>query len=195
VVNPGQLPAGTISITGFAFRAAPGLGALNFTFNGSIYLSYSASFANNTSSLPLISTTFASNIAGPQTLVFSGSGNMSGAGCSAPGPCAFANNIVFSTPFVFNKANGPLLMDTQGTFGGASGQFDVIDCTNSTCTVNSVFGEPSTATTGTSNLGSSIIQLTYTTVPSTPVPSSILLTLAGLAIVGFFVGTRGVKFG
>jgi len=173
------------------------VGTLNFTITGNTYLSYSATAADfpNGVGLPLISTTFANNIAGTPTLVVSGTNSITGAACSAPGPCPFANNFAFTTPFAYNRANGPLLIDIQGTrIGGPGpGQFDVQDCTSSTCVINGVAALPS-GPTGSLNNGGSTIQLSYTVIPATPVPSSILLTLAGLAIVGFLVGTRGVKF-
>ena len=62
------------------------------------------------------------------------------AGCAVPGPCPFANNIVFTTPFLYNRANGPLLIDLQLTAVSASGtgEFDVINCPNTTCVINGV---------------------------------------------------------
>ena len=39
VIGPGQFPTGPIYITGFAYRAAPGLGPLSVAATSSIYLS------------------------------------------------------------------------------------------------------------------------------------------------------------
>jgi len=199
VISPLQLPAGPIYITGFTYRPAPGTGALNFTITGNIYAAYSATaaFFPNGLGLPLISTTFASNVGADNTLVFSGTTGITGPGCALPGPCAFGSNIAFTTPFAYNRANGPLLIDIQATNTGGPGpgQFDVIDCASSACVINGVAAVPSSPTTGTYNGGGSITQVSYSTIlPGTPVPPSILLTLLGLACVGFFVGRRGLKF-
>ena len=121
VINPDQFPSGPINITGFTWRAAPGKGALNVTFSGGIYLSTSPNWANSTGH-PLMSTTYANNVGSDNTLVMSpGNFTLSLLGCAGPGPCPFANNITFTTPFPYNKANGPLLIDLQLTAASASG--------------------------------------------------------------------------
>ena len=86
------------------------------------------------------------------------------AGCAAPGPCPFANNIVFTTPFLYNRANGPLLIDLQLTNlqGSGTGEFDEINCPNTSCVINGVFAESLGAATGTVEGGSFILQITYT---------------------------------
>jgi hypothetical protein len=62
-------------------------------------------------------------------------------------------------------------------------------------TLNGVVAMPLGSTTGTIQNSINVTQYTYTTVPpATPVPPSILLTLLGLACVGFYVGRRGTKF-
>ncbi len=166
VVDPSQFPGlGPINITGFTWRAAPGTGALNVTLTGNIYLSTSPNWANSSNGHPLMSTTFANNIGADNTLVVSLTNfAVTQAGCAAPGPCPFANNIVFTTPFLYNPANGPLLIDGQFTsFSGAgTGQFDVIDCPNASCVTNSLFAVPLSSPTGTLNAGGNIMQITYT---------------------------------
>jgi hypothetical protein len=164
VIDPDQFPGlGPINITGFTWRAAPGTGALNVSLSGNIYLSTSPDWANSTGH-PLMSTTFANNVGADNTLVMSPSNfTVIGAGCTAPGPCPFANNIVFTTPFLYNRANGPLLIDAQLTTVSSSGtgQFDVIDCPNTTCVTNSVSASP-LGSAGALNGGGNITQITYT---------------------------------
>ena len=175
VYNPDQLPPGPIFITGFAWRPTPGKGALNLSLSGNIYLSTSRNWANSTGH-PLLSTTFANNVGSDNTLVTSlNNFTMTGAGCAEPGPCPFTNNIVFTTPFPYNRANGPLLIDLQLTTasGSGTGEFDEINCPNTSCVLNEVDAEPVSAATGTVNGGDSIVQITYT-------PATISLNQHGL---------------
>ncbi len=169
VFDPDQFPSGPIDITGFTWRAAPGTGAVNVSLSGNIYLSTSPNWANSTGH-PLISTTFANNVGSDNTLVMSPSNfTLTGAGCAAPGPCPFANNIVFTTPFRYNRANGPLLIDIQATSfsGSGTGEFDVIQCANSSCVINGVFAVPVDAATGELGPGGNVTQLTYTPASTT----------------------------
>ena len=164
LINPGQFPAGPIQITGFTFRAAPNTGAVNLLATANIYLSTSPNWANSTGH-PLMSATLANNVGPDNTLVLAANNYVvTGPACTGAGPCPFGNNFAFTTPFAYNPANGALLIDLQATsFGGPGpGQMDVIDCPNTSCVINSVNGAPGSAT-GTLNLGSSIVQITYST--------------------------------
>ena len=191
VIDPDQFPSGPINITGFTFRAAPGKGAVNVSLSGSIYLSTSPNWANSAGH-PLMSTTFANNVGSDNTPVVSLSNfQLTGAGCTAPGPCPFANNIVFTTPFPYDRANGPLLIDGQFTAFAAlgTGEFDVITCLNTSCAINSVSAVPVGAATGTMNDdprfgGSSINQITYT-------PATIDLNQHGLTGSWYEAATGG----
>lgn len=111
-----------IEITGFSFRVAPGTGAFSLTVsNADIYLSTSPNYPNNTGH-PFMSTTFSNNIGPDNTLVYSGAFNLSSSGCSTPGPCPFDLLVTFTTPFYYNFANGPLLLDMMITdFTAGSG--------------------------------------------------------------------------
>jgi hypothetical protein len=167
VIDPSQFPGlGPINITGFSFgRPAPGTGALNVSLTGDIHLSTSPNWANNSNGHPLLSATFAANLGADNTLVVSLNGfALTEAGCAAPGPCPFANNIVFTTPFPYDPAKGPLLIDGQFSTFSSSGtaEFDVIDCPNTSCVINSVSASPVGSATGTLNGGSSMMQITYT---------------------------------
>jgi hypothetical protein len=78
---------------------------------------------------------------------------------------------------------------------GDTGEWDVADCTPSSCAGDGVSGVPLGSTSETINNSVNVTQVTYTTVPptTTPVPPSILLTLAGIACLGFFAARRGWK--
>jgi len=184
VINPDQLPSGPIDITGFTWRAAPGTGALNVSLSANIYLSTSPNWANSTGH-PLMSTTFASNVGSDNTLVMSPSNfTITGAGCAAPGPCPFANNIVFTTAFRYNRVNGPLLIDIQATTFSASGTggIDEVTCPNTSCVINSVFAVPFDAAAGNLEEGGTITRITYTPASTTRtlfVP--VILSSSGLA--------------
>lgn len=177
VYDPSQFSAGPIYITGFSFRAAPGTGPLNFTVSGNAYLSTSPHSPNSTEG-PLLSTTFANNVGPDNTLVFSGSFTMSGAGCAGPAPCPFANTIVFTTPFLYNPANGSLLIDVQATAASeASGQTDKIDCNAPGCSIAAINTSPLGTPTATNvGYGGTITQFTYAPVPTGSSP----VTLSGV---------------
>ena len=116
VLGAGQFSTGPIYLTGFSWRAAPGTGPLSVTFTGNVYVSTSLTYPNtNGGGKTLLSTTFANNVGPDKTLVFSGTFTMSSAGCNVAGttPCPWANAVIFTTPFYYNSANGPLLIDLQ----------------------------------------------------------------------------------
>jgi len=200
IFGNGQMPPTPITITGFAWRAVPGTGPVSVTVTGAIYLSSSPNYPNNASGHTLISTTFAANVGADNTLVASPSSFViTDPACPVSGttPCQFGPPIPL-TPFYFNPANGRLLMDLKLTsVTGTSGQWDVQDCPSSTnCTANGIAVSPlGTATAPAVQFSSNVTEFTYTAsgVSATPVPASILLTLAGLACVAFFAARRGWK--
>ncbi len=174
VIDPDQFPAGQIYITGFAFRAAPGLGAINFTSSGSIYFSTSPNWANSTGH-PLISTTLANNVGPDNTLVFSGNNvTITAPGCAAPGPCAFGNGIGLTTPFPYNPVKGPLLIDLKFTsLDVISGQIESQDCNLASCPVNGVFAAPlGTPTAAKVNSSGAVLKLHIRPCPAGPRPTS-----------------------
>jgi hypothetical protein len=156
VFNPSQFPAEPVYITGFAWRAAPGLGPLNVTITARFY----ASTSPNTAAT--LSTTFANNTGPDHTQVLSISElTFSGAPCTAPGPCPFFVPITFSTPFLYNPANGALLLDVQfGAFSG-SGETDAESCTLVNCVTSTIFSIPAGSPTGEISYGGSITEITY----------------------------------
>jgi hypothetical protein len=183
VVNPGQMPAGPIKITGFTVRAAPGTGASSFTATGTINLATSTGYANNNGH-PLISTTFANNIGAGNTLVYSGSFTINNSACAGPAPCPFGNVVTLQTPFLYNPANGPLLLDFQATTVTITGNQDVFDCSETGpnyCAVTSLVAIPP-GPTGVLQGGNSIFELTYTPQATTSVPALGMWGLAALAL-------------
>ncbi len=157
VFNPSQFPAEPVYITGFAWRAAPGIGPLGVTITARIYASTSPNAAAS------LSTTFANNVGPDNTQVSSISQlTFSGPPCTAPGPCPFFVPITFSTPFLYNPANGPLLIDVQfGAFSGI-GQTDVAYCTLPNCLTSTIFSIPAGSPTGNISYSGSITEITYT---------------------------------
>lgn len=174
----GQFPS-SIDVTGLTFRASPGTGPVEWTFSNLIvYLSTSSKATNGTGS-GLMSTTFADNIGGNNTLVFSGTNvTLSDAGCSGLGACPFDLNTAFTTPFMYDPANGNLLVEYVFTGFSASGT-GLVDQEGFGSPGGSVsqvanFGS-NTATTGTFSYGGLVTQFT-----STPEPASWMM-MAGAA--------------
>jgi len=183
LTDPNQFTTGPIDITGLSFRALPGAGPVDESFgDSSIYLSTSPNFANSTSG-PLMSTTFADNI-GPDglTQVYSGTPTLSDAGCSGPGVCPFDLTLSFTTPFDYNPANGSLLIELVASGFVGTGQTDAVSYEAPGGPIASVFEAGSTtATAGTLNLGDSIIELTETT--ASPEPGTWMLAGAGTLLL------------
>jgi uncharacterized protein (TIGR03437 family) len=189
VIDPDQFPTGPIFVTGLAQRAAPGLGALNATFGQSVYLSTSPNWANPTGH-PLLSTTFANNVGPDNTLVYTGSTNVEGAACAAPGPCPFANSIPFTTPFLYNPGKGPLLIDQEITsLDLTSGQMDVKDCDPASCSVAGIAAVPlGTATASQVNASGTILQFTYVTAACSITGNITITVLDAQAVINQALG-------
>jgi hypothetical protein len=178
---------GSLLITSFAWRTKPGTGPIAFSDTSlSVHMSTSQFAPNSSGTNTLITTTFANNIGPDNTLVLSeGAGTVfSSPGCTGAGPCPF--DIVFNltTPFLYNPANGFLLLDFRGNglIGVGTGQFDVEGLFpltgGSVASVSSVNG----STTGNLDLSGNIVQFGYTLV--VPEPGSLgLMLIGGLAIV------------
>ena len=173
VFGGGQFPAGPIYITGFSMRAKPGTGPVTLNVSGKVYLSTSPNFPNTVNGNTLLSTTFANNVGPDNTLVLSGNITSSGPGCAGPAPCPFSNNIVFTKPFFYDRANGALLIDVQATSIGGTGQFDATTCFAPGCGLASVNGTLGSPAARGVDYGGNITQITYTTAPPvTPAPTT-----------------------
>jgi uncharacterized protein (TIGR03437 family) len=183
IVGTGQWPAGTIRITQLSFRAAPGSGPISATIgNLQVYLSTSPNYPNTSGAgKNLMSTTFADNVGADKTLVYSAANvSLSDSGCASPGPCSFDVNIVFSTPFIYTAANGPLLIDLLETNVSAkSGAFDAASFTSPGGSVSQVVGTLGNAT-GQFAYQGQIVQATYTTVTAGPTFTGVVNPAGGI---------------
>ena len=190
-IGRGQFTAfnGPVWITEVAFRAVPGTGTVNFPIsNVDLYLSTSPLFPNTNGGQNLISSTFADNVGTDNMLVFSGPFTLSSPGCAAGAtPCPFDMVLTFSSPFLYNRANGTLLFDFRFTgMNGVSGTLDSVAFNPPGGPVAQVSG-PLDATVGGMGLHGEVVQLT---VEATPEPASWALILSGLAAIPAFARRR-----
>ncbi len=167
VFAPGQFPSGPIYITGIAFRQAAGAGPINAQFSLNIYLSTSPNHPNSNRG-PLLSTTFASNVGPDNTLIGSPNGGGSGPECNASCPF-FLKSQFLPTQFLYNPANGPLLMDLEFTSALGTGSLDSFQCSAPGCAVASVSG-PLGSPSGSLVYGGLITQFTYMPASTTGAP-------------------------
>jgi|SRR5579872_310805 len=184
---------GDLLINQFAFRAAPGTGSMDVTDTSvSIYMSTSRYAPNTAGSNTLITSTFANNLGPNNTLVFSrGPGTLfSSPGCAGPGPCPFDMVFNLSTPFLYNPAQGFLLIDFQftGFTGIGNGSFDIEDYDSPggpVATVENLDG--GSPTTGVVQLSGNIVQFGFTAVPE---PGSLALVTSVLGLLSLFAIIR-----
>jgi hypothetical protein len=167
VFAPDQFPAGPIYITGIAFRQAAGAGPINAQFSMNIYLSTRRNHPNSTQG-PLLSTTFANNVGPDNTLMGAPNGGGSGPDCSDSCPFFFKSQFL-PTQFLYNPANGPLLMDLQFTSALGTGSLDSFQCSAPGCAVTSVRG-PLGSPSGSLVYGGLITQFTYMPAPTVGSP-------------------------
>src|SRR5690242_6880454 len=114
VIGADQFHSNPILINQIAFRAFPGTGAVNATIPSlSLFLSTSPNAPNTSGGKTLISTDFQSNIGPDNTLVYSGPAALNSSGCVFPSVCSFDMVITFTTPFLYDPSQGPLLLDFQ----------------------------------------------------------------------------------
>ena len=160
-------------ISQLAFRLKPGTGSINATAT-----SFSLFMSTTTFTPATMTTTFATNRGTDYTMVVSGTGTLwSSPGCTGSAPCPFDIVFAFATPFLYNRSNGNLLIETQATGynGVGTGQFDVQNYAT-----NPLVGEVTAfpiAPTGAKEFSDNITQLTFTQVPE---PSSDALAICGL---------------
>jgi hypothetical protein len=175
-----------MEITGITFRPDATFGA-----------AYSSTLSNiridlSTTSAPAnaLSTTFANNIGSDDKIVFSGALSTSSSFTGpAAGPKNFDIHINFTTPFVYNPANGNLLLEVLNFAGGGTTQFDADQSSHDSLGSRLFAINDANATTGTQ---SSIVLITqFDFVPAAP-PAAVpepstfaLLALGGGALAGW----------
>lgn len=131
------------NITSIAYRVESSTSNTgSITYDIRFNLAYSA---NNVGSA---STTFASNIGSGLTTCFDGTVTLSATGTLNPNP--FDLHFDFTTPFFYNPANGPLLVEmlnrTSPAIGGPSS--DNNNFSDFTGPYQRIYANPYTATTG-----------------------------------------------
>jgi hypothetical protein len=173
---------GPTLITAITFRPDSGGAAFNSTLpNVQINLSTTAA------AVDALSTTFANNVGANDTVVFSGALPLSSNAIGGP-PHNFDIVITLQTPFLYNPANGNLLMDVRNFGGGGTTQFDAVS------TVGDAVSRVGTFTTGnvnspTADFSDSLGLVTqFTFSASVPEPSVVLLL--GTTVVGSAVYVR-----
>jgi hypothetical protein len=170
---------GPILIDQLSFRAVPGLGPVDFSMSSlNLFLSTSPKFPNTGG--PLMSSTFADNVGPDNTLVFSGPFTAASPGCAGPGVCPFDIHLNFTTPFLYNPAQGRLLLDLKviGSSGGDGATDAVLFAGPNGGSVADVAG-PLNSTTGGFDFGGDILQLRYTAAVPEPTSGALVLIGAG----------------
>lgn len=177
---------GPILIDQLSFRATPGTGPVNFSIaTMNLFLSTSPKFPNTSG--PLMSTTFSDNVGADNTLVFSGPLSFASTGCTGPSVCPFDISVNFTTPFLYNPAQGRLLLDLKiSGFSGLGGTLDAVSFTGppdgtggSIASVNGGLN----AATGILSFGDDIVQVRYTAVPEPASEALLVIGVAALALI------------
>lgn len=182
-------------ITGIAFRPDLQTGGAFSTTLSSVQIDLSTTAVTPGT----MSTTFANNVGGNNTTVFSGALSISSS-FTGPGPKNFDIIINLLTPFTYDPGLGNLLLDVRNFGGGLSTQFD---STNDS-TVQRVFAGGSTFTgvgSSTGGLGGGVpseggpvedrglvTEFIYTPAAGIPEPST--FSLVALALAGFLAWRR-----
>ena len=183
--------AGAELINGFSFRAYPGASPSYFFGNSVdisdvvIRLSTTAAGADESGSLP--SATFADNLESDATTVFSGALDLLDA-ATGTGPQPFDYTVSFSQPFLYNPADGDLLLDVMipsgATVSGAGFGFLTFDTVNTIddgvySVVNISDGG---ATSGTLSTAGAITAFSVSA--AVPEASTWLMLVAGFGVLG-----------
>lgn len=120
--------SGPITITGLEFFNTQYNSGATATDSGTWTISLSSTSADSNS----LSSTFANNLGGDNTQVFSG---------NLAQPWAFGDTLVitFATPFTYNPANGNLLMDVNVSGASSPGGHVYFDATSATTVMGRVY--------------------------------------------------------
>jgi hypothetical protein len=179
-------------INGFSFRAFPGAAPSLFFGNSVdisdvvIRLSTTATGANESGSLP--SATFADNLESDVTTVFSGALHLTTA-ATGTGPQPFDYTVSFSQPFMYDPADGNLLLDVTipsgATVSGPGFGFLTFDTVNTIddgiySVVNISDGG---AASGTPSTAGAITAFSVSSA-AVPEPSTWMMMVTGFGILG-----------
>jgi len=126
-----QFDSGLLQINEIAFRTDADPAAADWTSN----LTFTVNLSTSQNAVGSLSTTFADNVGSDATLVYTAtSGIVGGTNAGGTGPNAFDVILTLDTPFLYNPANGDLLlevlMETQVNFLPLSG-FSYLDAVES----------------------------------------------------------------
>jgi PEP-CTERM motif len=155
----------------------------NNTFNLQEYSSYQVTLSTTTQTVSGLSSTFASNVGADAKVVFDGPLTLTTANTPLAGGTGGVKQFdlvtTLSIPFLYNPANGNLLLDIQATTGTNSGlSFDF----DSSSTINSVFTNIGTSFGAILHEGA-VEDFEYQTPLATPEPAT--LTLLGTGFLTF----------
>jgi hypothetical protein len=166
---------GPMLITGIAFRPDTGTGSAFSSTLSSVQIDLSTTSVNASTLGPV----FASNVGLNDTVVFNGALSLSSS-YTGPlgGPKTFDIVITLTTPFVYNSANGNLLLDVRNFGGGGTTQFDSDVLPPTQRVWSGAVGDASGTNIGDTGL---ITQFIYTPVPEPQVVALAALALAAMA--------------
>ena len=170
-------------LTSIAFRSTPNF--RNGADYGNVIFNLSTTSFGDETGTPL-SSVFANNIGSDETTVFSGALSF-----AAPATNDFEYVVNFSTPFLYDPAQGNLLLDSLIPVGASvSGagfflaSYDVANQINDgVYSVNAIFD--GAATSGTANTAGTISRFVGTAVGgAVPEPSAWAMMIVGFGVVG-----------
>ncbi len=181
-----QFDNGLLSITEIAFRTDAGAAAQDWAS----LLTFTVSLSTSVNPVGSLSTVFADNIGLDETLVFTAAGEVyNGTNAGAPGPNAFDLILTLDTPFLYDPANGDLLLEVlmeTNTNVLPAGGFSYLDAVESTTGLFDIglqrvwnSGGDTGALSGSTDVeGYGLVtRFTYDVVPE---PGTGLLVMAGL---------------
>jgi len=165
---------GPMLITGIAFRPDTGGSAFSSTLS-SVRIDLSTTSVNAST----LGSVFASNVGANNTVVFNGALSLSSA-YTGPvgGPKNFDIVITLATPFLYNSANGNLLLDVRNFGGGGTTQFDSDVLPPTQRVWAGAVGDAAGTNVGDTGL---ITQFVYTAVPEPQILSLAALGLVAMA--------------
>jgi hypothetical protein len=144
---------------------------------------------STTSATPAsLSTTFANNVGADDRVVFgAGPLSLSSSFTGPPGgPKAFDIVINLTTPFLYNPANGNLLMNVRNFSGGGTTQFDAVTPGSGGSVTERVWIGDVNSLTGNYDLGSAGMVTEFGFHSVVPEPSTLLSAVSGvLACLGY----------